>query len=146
MSELTPEQVAQALDNEEILRLHRQLAGEKLRADDGWARYEAANRLHNATERQLEEANRSINELNKRLSDLQEAHSFALISALRTMRKSGYFIVHDKVGGFQSEAEKFKRAHTVASNLVGTLGPKEEFISAIANEIVNLANCNQNSN
>lgn len=32
---------------EEILRLHRELAGERLRADQGWQRYEAANKDRN---------------------------------------------------------------------------------------------------
>lgn len=33
---------------EEILSLHRSLAHEKLRADTGWQRYEAANKAHMA--------------------------------------------------------------------------------------------------
>lgn len=31
--------------NAEVLKLHRELAAEKLRADQGWARYESANRM-----------------------------------------------------------------------------------------------------
>src|SRR5471030_2335282 len=34
--------------DEEVLRLHRVLAAEKLRADQGWARYESANADRNA--------------------------------------------------------------------------------------------------
>src|SRR5471032_1066340 len=34
--------------DEEVLRLHRELAAEKLRADQGWARYESANADRNA--------------------------------------------------------------------------------------------------
>lgn len=37
----------------EILSLHRQLAAEKLRADQGWQRYESANRSRQVTENQL---------------------------------------------------------------------------------------------
>lgn len=42
------EVVAAPPDNEEILSLHRQLAAEKLRADQGWQRYESANADRNA--------------------------------------------------------------------------------------------------
>src|SRR5471032_3735 len=34
--------------DEEVLRLHRELAAEKLRADQGWAQYESANADRNA--------------------------------------------------------------------------------------------------
>jgi hypothetical protein len=34
--------------SEENLKLHRQLAHEKLRADTGWQRYESANKAHMA--------------------------------------------------------------------------------------------------
>lgn len=34
---------------QEIIKLHSQLAHEKLRADTGWQRYESSNRAHMAT-------------------------------------------------------------------------------------------------
>lgn len=46
--------------NQEIVALHSKLAGEKLRADQGWERYEAANRRALASDAQVEALTRQL--------------------------------------------------------------------------------------
>lgn len=54
---------AAASAQKEILSLHTKLAGETLRADQGWERYEARNKSALALEKQLEAADDGYNEI-----------------------------------------------------------------------------------
>lgn len=59
--------------NAEIKSLHRKLAAETLRADEGWRRYEAANKARNAAEAEL--ARRPLFQAN-------DAHRFVIVASM----------------------------------------------------------------
>ena len=57
MTSFTHDELMAAMKSEEMRRLYIKLAAETLRADQGWQRYELANRAHQVTLAQLEQAN-----------------------------------------------------------------------------------------
>jgi hypothetical protein len=69
---------------QEVLRLHRELAAAQLRAQQGWERYESANRARVAREAQLAEANRQLHELRvtarqQRLEGRRDQHELHIV-------------------------------------------------------------------
>lgn len=50
----------QASQHQEILALHQQLAGAQLHAQNGWQRYDGANKSRASLERQLQDANSAL--------------------------------------------------------------------------------------
>ena len=51
-----------------------------------------------------------------------EQRADRLIHALRTMRKHGFSVIEDVIGGGQSEANRFERAKVVAGDLLALEG------------------------
>jgi hypothetical protein len=80
MMNLSDEELLESVRDERIRQLHRELAAERLRADEGWCRYEAANRARNKLREERSQLMQRIHELEGKLtrstfaSDQPETH------------------------------------------------------------------------
>lgn len=88
---------------------------------------------------------------NQKEIDAKSFQVSAITGALRTMRKHGFLIMQDKPGRMQSEAEQFRRAQSVAADMLGVVVDNADgLLSNLALEILKAANAadslRQNSN
>lgn len=71
----------------------------------------------------------------------KDAQVSALTHALRSMRKYGFIVVQGRSGRAQTQAEQFRRAQSVAANMLGVaVDNADRLLSNLALEIVKVAN------